>query len=429
MIPNSDLTIVGGGLIGLSTAMWASFINPDLSIVVLEKERQVASHQSGHNSGVIHSGIYYRPGSEKAKLCVAGAGAMIEFCREYGLPYEICGKLVIATSPEQMPNLKELRRRGTANGVAGLRLLEPDEWRDIEPNAVGVGALHVPGAAITDYPAVARQYAEIAGAAGVQLFTATELLGIRKSSDGFFLETTGGSFESKLIVNCAGLHCDRIAAMAGCNAGLKIVPFRGEYYELIPSRRDLIKALIYPVADPRFPFLGVHFTRHVNGGVEAGPNAVLALKREGYGWKAISARDALDMACFPGMWRMTQRYWRSGLQEMRRSLSKTAFVHSLQQLVPAVRDEDLVDGGSGVRAQAVNSQGSLLDDFHFVPQERALHVCNVPSPAATASIMIGRRIVQMMSEQLRPAFRLGPTRSDSLLSKWWLPAQTVSSVT
>ena len=395
-----DLTIVGGGIVGLSTAMWASSLLPELRIVVLEKEPQIASHQTGRNSGVIHSGVYYRPGTEKASLCVAGAAALVEFCRHHDIPYETCGKVVIASSEQQIPRLRELYDRGVANGVPEISLVGPERLREIEPYVVGVAGLHVPGAGITDYSLVARKYAEIAISKGVVVRTHAELLAVRASSNTFHLQTTTGDFDSKFLINCAGLQSDRVAAMTGARLDLKIVPFRGEYYEMLASRRNLVKNLVYPVPDPRFPFLGVHFTRHINGSVEAGPNAVLALAREGYSWGHFKARDVLDVALFPGFWRMAARYWKSGLEETHRSLSKSAFVRSLQRLIPEVREQDFCDGGSGVRAQAVNSKGGLVDDFCFVQRERMLHVCNVPSPAATASLMIGKRIVQMAAKQL-----------------------------
>jgi L-2-hydroxyglutarate oxidase LhgO len=413
-----DLVIVGAGIVGLSTAMWASFLFPRMRIAVLEKESHIAGHQTSHNSGVVHSGIYYRPGSEKAKLCVLGAAAMQDFCRHRGVPIETCGKVVVATSEEQLPGLKELYSRGVQNGVPGITMIGPERLREIEPNARGITALHVPGAGITNYSEVAREYAEIASESGVQIQTGTELLALRGSSNEFVLETTAGNLHSKFLINCAGLHSDRVAAMTGARLDLKIVPFRGEYYELVPARRYLVKNLIYPVADPRFPFLGVHFTRHVNGSIEAGPNAVLALKREGYSWSAFKVSDALDIALFSGTWKMAGRYWQSGLQEMYRSLSKSAFVRSLQQLVPEVRENDFVDGGSGVRAQAVNSKGALLDDFCFVQGHRILHVCNVPSPAATASLMIGRKIAEIAAKQLDKDPPSLSGRPDTFLSKW-----------
>ena len=426
MSQDCDLTIVGGGIVGLSTAMWASLLFPRLRIVVLEKEPQIAVHQTGRNSGVIHSGIYYRPGSEKARLCVTGAAALLDFCKEYKVPFEICGKVVVATSAQEVPALRELHKRGLANGVSGLNLIEPERLREIEPHAAGVAALHVPTTAITNYLAVAKKYAEIGIENGVDLRTRTELRVVRSSSGTFILETNSGSFTSKFLINCAGLHSDRIATMAGSRLDFKIVPFRGEYYEMVQSRRHLVKNLIYPVADPRFPFLGVHFTRHIDGAVEAGPNAVLALKREGYRWTQFRLKDVLDVASFSGAWKMAARYWQSGAQEMYRSLSKSAFVRSLQQLIPEVRNEDFAGGGAGVRAQAVSSNGSLLDDFCFIRRERALHVCNVPSPAATASLMIGKRVVRMASEEFGLTLEFLPGQADTLFSKWWSLANFVA---
>jgi (S)-2-hydroxyglutarate dehydrogenase len=418
-----DLVIVGAGIVGVSTAMWASAVFPGLSILILEKERQIATHQSSHNSGVIHTGIYYKPGSDKAKLCVRGAAALLEFCHEHGIQNEICGKTVVASSKEQMPALSELYSRGVQNGVLGLELIGRDELRELEPHAIGVAALRVPGAGITDYSEVTRKYAEIAVGNGVQLLTGAELLSIASSAQDIVLETAAGSVHSKFLINCAGLYSDRVAKMSGAQLNLKIVPFRGEYYELVAARRHLVRNLIYPVADPRFPFLGVHFTRHVNGGVEAGPNAVLALKREGYRWLDFNLQDVAEISCFPGFWRMAGRYWKNGLQEVHRSLSKRSFVRGLQRLVPEVREQDLVVAGSGVRAQAVGTNGKLLDDFHFVQRDKMLHVCNVPSPAATASLMIGRKIIRMAAQQFQSNLPPQSRPSNTFLSRWWASSE------
>ena len=398
-----DVVIIGGGIVGLAVAMAFTERFPRLRLAVLEKEDRVAAHQSGHNSGVIHSGLYYRPGSVKAKLCVEGAAAMVEFCREHGIRCEKCGKVVVATGEEEIPALEELYRRGSANGVANLALIGPERLREIEPASRGLRALHVPGAGITDYAAVTRRYAEIVRSRGGEVRVGTRVTGFRTQGAERVLETTAGAVSARYIINCAGLYSDRLAGLAGARLESMIVPFRGEYYELAAERQHLVKGLIYPVPDPRFPFLGVHFTRRIGGGVEAGPNAVLALRREGYRKTDLHLAEALGMLAFPGFWRMVGRYWRTGLGEFYRSLNRRAFLLDLQRLVPELRLEDLRRGGAGVRAQAVDRNGRLVDDFHFVRTEGMIHVQNVPSPAATASIPIGRAIVAMATQ----AFDLG----------------------
>ncbi|MGC2791354.1 MAG: L-2-hydroxyglutarate oxidase, partial [Candidatus Sulfotelmatobacter sp.] len=361
---------------------------PRLRTLVLEKEDCVARHQSGHNSGVIHSGIYYKPGSLKAKLCVAGAAAMVEFCREHSIPHSICGKVVVATIREELQSLEELRRRGEANGVAGVRLIGPAELRDLEPNASGLQALVVPSTGVTDYVAVCDKYAELIAERAGSILTSAEVLSLNRGAREIVVETSRGTFSTAYLINCAGLFSDRISRMAGDEPGITIAPFRGEYYELIAERSSLVRALIYPVPDPRFPFLGVHFTRRISGRVGAGPNAVLAFRREGYRRTDFKLEDLASSLTFPGFWRMAAKHWRSGFDEVHRSFSKAAFVRTLQRLVPAVREEDLVPGGSGVRAQALKRDGTLVDDFQFVQSGNALHVLNVPSPAATASLLM-----------------------------------------
>jgi L-2-hydroxyglutarate oxidase LhgO len=395
MDSNFDLVIIGGGIVGLAAALQAVRRNPSTRLAVLEKENAIAQHQSGHNSGVIHSGIYYKPGSLKAKNCVAGAAAMIHFCREHDIPHEICGKVIVATGPSELPGLDELMRRATANGVHGLEMIGPERLREIEPHCTGKRALHVPGTGITGYARVAAKYAELVQAAGGQILTGCEVRSIYQSSSELVLESTHGEVKAARAINCAGLQSDRIMRLAGEGNDLRIVPFRGEYYEIIPSRRFLVRSLIYPVADPRFPFLGVHFTRRITGGIEAGPNAVLALKREGYHKTDFNLRDALETVAFPGFWHMTAKYWRSGVGEYYRSLNKQAFTRALQKLVPEIQASDLEPAGAGVRAQALDRNGRLLDDFAIVRSKRMIHVCNVPSPAATASLVIGEQIAQM----------------------------------
>jgi L-2-hydroxyglutarate oxidase len=385
--------VIGGGVVGLAVALEITRRFPRLRLLVLEKEDRVARHQSGHNSGVIHSGVYYKPGSLKARLCVAGAAAMIEFCREHGIPHEVCGKVVVATSQSELPRLEQLRQRGEANGLTGLRLIGPEELREIEPHAAGLQALVVPSTGVTDYAVVCQKYSELISRAGGTILISALVTGLRRLHDEIVVETGRGAFSTTSLINCAGLFSDRISRLAGDDPQIMIVPFRGEYYGLIPERAALVRALIYPVPDPRFPFLGVHFTRRINGKVDAGPNAVLALQREGYRHSDVSLGDLASSLAFPGFWRMAARHWRSGLDEFHRSLSKSTFVRALQKLLPEVREEDLVPGGSGVRAQALRRDGALVDDFQFLQSRNILHVLNVPSPAATASLMIGRTIV------------------------------------
>jgi len=392
--------IVGGGVVGLGVALEITRRFPRLRLLVLEKEDRVARHQSGHNSGVIHSGLYYKPGSLKARLCVTGAAAMVEFCREHNLPHEVCGKVVVATEPDELPRLEELRKRGEANGLTGLRMIGPEELREIEPHAAGLQALVVPSTGITNYAAVCERYAELISAGGGTVLTSAAATGIKRTSNEIVVETSRGAFSAGALINCAGLHSDRIARMAGDEPGVMIVPFRGEYYDLIPERATLVRWLIYPVPDPRFPFLGVHFTRRITGTVDAGPNAVLALAREGYRHRDISIRDLAGSLAFPGFWRMARQHWRNGLDEWRRSLSKPVFVRALQRLLPDVRENDLVPGGSGVRAQALKPDGAMVDDFQFVTSGKVLHVLNVPSPAATASLSIGKAIVDLAAVDL-----------------------------
>jgi L-2-hydroxyglutarate oxidase len=395
-----DVIVIGGGVVGLGVGLEITRRFPHLRLLVLEKENRVARHQSGHNSGVIHSGVYYKPGSMKARLCVTGAAAMVEFCREHGIAHEVCGKVIVATREDELPGLEELRRRGEANGLSGLRMIGPEELREIEPHASGLGALVVPSTGITDYAAVCRKYAELISAGGGTVLTSAAATGVRRGTGEIVVESSKGAFSTTALINCAGLFADRISRMAGDDPGVMIVPFRGEYYDLVPERASLVRALIYPVPDPRFPFLGVHFTRRISGKVDAGPNAVLALAREGYHHSDISVRDLASSVTFPGFWRMARKHWRSGLDEWHRSLSKSAFVRALERLLPEVQESDLVPGGSGVRAQALKPDGALVDDFLFVPSGKVLHVLNVPSPAATASLAIGKAIVDMAEKSL-----------------------------
>jgi len=394
-----DLVVIGGGIVGLSTAMCLTSLFPRLRLTVLEKEEAVARHQSGHNSGVIHSGIYYPPGSLKARLCVEGAAAMVAFCREHDLLYELCGKVIVATSGDEIPRLQALFARGQANGIPNLKMLEASELREIEPHCGGLRGIHVPGTGITDYAAVSRKYAELIGQRGGTIQTSTRVTGVSSRTRETVVETTRGSISTKYLINCSGLQSDRVGKIAGQNPEAMIVPFRGEYYDLVPAKYSLVRGLIYPVPDPRFPFLGVHFTRRIHGGVDAGPNAVLAFKREGYRANDFDLDDTVGMVLYSGFRRMALKYWRKGAGEFYRSFSKRAFVKDLQELIPEIREEDLVRGGAGVRAQALRPDGSMVDDFQFSGSGNQLHVYNVPSPAATASLPIGRTIAQMAQER------------------------------
>ena len=390
---SNAIAIIGGGIVGLATGLELTRRFPGVSIRVIEKEPAVARHQTSHNSGVIHSGIYYKPGSLKAQLCVEGAKSMVDFCLEQAIPYEICGKVIVATSQDELPRLEELYARGQGNGLQGLRMLQGDEIREIEPHAAGIQGIHVPGTGIVDYSRVAEKYAQLIAANGGTIHLSHKVVGLKRNGSLTVVETTQGLIEANLVINCAGLHSDRISRLAKADLDLAIVPFRGEYYDLAPEKHHYVKGLIYPVPDPQFPFLGVHFTRRIGGGVEAGPNAVLALKREGYSKTSFQPRDLFESITFPGFWIMAAKHWRMSVGEYRRSWSKPAFVHALQRLMPELTGADLVPGGSGVRAQALDVHGKLVDDFRFAYTEGIVHVCNVPSPAATASLAIGRHIV------------------------------------
>ncbi|MGC2638827.1 MAG: L-2-hydroxyglutarate oxidase [Acidobacteriaceae bacterium] len=406
-----DIAIIGAGIVGLAVGLQLARRFPQLKLTILEKEPEVASHQTGRNSGVIHSGLYYKPSSLKARLCVEGAAAMVRFCQEHAIPHEICGKVIVATSEAEIPALEELLRRGRANGVPSLRELTAPQIREIEPHAAGLRGIHVPGTGITDFRMVAGKYAELIMQTGGAVRTRSGVQQVVCLPEEVTLETTSGSVHARFVINCAGLQSDRIASMSGANLRLRIVPFRGEYYEIVPAKHHLVRGLIYPVPDPRFPFLGVHFTKRIHGGVEAGPNAVLAFRREGYRRTSFNFTDTASLGLFPGFWRMAAKYWKMGFEEMYRSWSKHAFTVALQKLLPELTVGDIRPGGSGVRAQALDIDGKLLDDFYFAQQQRILHVCNVPSPAATASLVIGREIVNRIEENgwigsLAPASRV-----------------------
>jgi L-2-hydroxyglutarate oxidase LhgO len=401
MAERYDLVIIGGGIVGLATALAVTRRYPKLTLAVLEKEDRLAAHQTGHNSGVIHSGIYYKPGSLKAQTCVTGAQALVAFCEEHGISYERCGKVVVATSVDELPRLEELFRRGTANGVAGMEMIGPERLRELEPHATGIKALHVPTTGIIDFPRVAQTYARLVEERGGAIKLRHEVRNIRQQATGIVLDTAQGEIHGQFLLNCGGLHCDRIARLAGARIDMQIVPFRGEYYTIAPQRRSLVKNLIYPVPDPALPFLGVHFTRTIDGLVEAGPNAVLAFAREGYRKTDFVASELSGTLTFSGFWRMARKYWRTGIGEMYRSYSKKAFLTALQRLLPELQEQDLQPGGSGVRAQAIAATGALVDDFVITAAGKTLHVLNAPSPGATASLAIGQTILARMTEAFR----------------------------
>ncbi|MGA2449522.1 MAG: L-2-hydroxyglutarate oxidase [Polyangiaceae bacterium] len=387
-----DVVVIGGGIVGLATALALQSARPGISLVVLEKEPTLAAHQTGHNSGVIHAGLYYKPGSLKAITCGRGRRLLERFCEEHDVAIDRCGKTVVATRADQVPRLDELERRGRANGLMGIRRLGPEELREIEPNAAGVAALSVPETAIVDYAKVLHAYAGAISRAGGRIVLGARATRLRRMEDRVVIESTAATTQGRVLIACAGLESDRVARRAGLSVDVSIIPFRGEYWLLSPERSRLVRNLIYPVPDPAFPFLGVHFTRRIGGGVEAGPNAVLALAREGYSRTSFSWRDTLEIIGWPGFWRMARRHWRPGIHELARSWSRRAFARACAQLVPEVTASDLTSGGAGVRAQAVTRQGALADDFIIVESERMIHTLNAPSPAATASLAIGQDI-------------------------------------
>ena len=399
MASQYDLTIIGGGILGLATALKVGAAHPSIRLLILEKEAAIARHQTGNNSGVIHSGLYYRPGSLKARSCVAGRKELMAFCDKSGVPYEICGKVVVATSEEELPRLDDLHRRGQSNGLQGLEIIGPERLKEIEPHAIGIKGLYVPETGIIDYRKVADAYANKVRDANGDIRLSQRVVGILDRPSEIVLQTSGGDYRTKYLINCCGLHSDLIAKMMPAASGEKeehrIIPFRGEYYKIAPEREFLVRNLIYPVPDPTFPFLGVHFTRMAKGGVEAGPNAVFAYAREGYRHTNINLGDLWQTVSFKGFWAMTGKYWRTGFGELYRSLSKSAFVHALQKLLPEIRESDLVAGGAGVRAQAVSASGALVDDFVIKQSRNAIHVLNAPSPGATASLAIGQQICEM----------------------------------
>jgi L-2-hydroxyglutarate oxidase len=391
-----SFAIVGGGIVGLATAYKLSERFPAARVTLLEKESGVGRHQTGHNSGVLHCGLYYKPGSVKARLAVSGIRQMVAFCRENAIPHEICGKLVVAADDTEVERLRALEERGKANGLEGLRWMTREEMREIEPHVGGVAALRVPQEGIVDYARVCAKLVAKLAVRGVRVVTNARVGRSLPSGGGWKLETTAGEFTADFLINCAGLHCDRVAELAGERRDVRILPFRGEYYKIRPERQQLVRHLIYPVPDPSFPFLGVHFTRLIHGGIEAGPNAVLAFAREGYKKTDFRPADLWDALTYGGFWRFMRRYPSMCWYELRRSFSRELFCRSLQRLVPEIQPADLDTGGSGVRAQAISPEGDIIQDFRFITRPNALHVLNAPSPAATASLAIGQYIAEML---------------------------------
>ncbi len=392
----NDVIIIGGGIVGMATGLKLSIKNPNLSILILEKEDRIAPHQTGNNSGVIHSGIYYKPGSLKAVNCRDGYNQLIRFCDDENIPYELCGKVIVATSEDELPTLDMLLERGTANGLKGLKMLTPEEIHEIEPHVNGIKGIRVPQTGIIDFTDVTLKYAEKIRKAGGEIKLNTKVIDIKKNGSDAIIETNNGSFETSLVVNCAGLYSDKIAALTQEKVDVKIIPFRGEYYKISKQKEYLVNNLVYPVPDPGFPFLGVHFTRMIKGGIEAGPNAVLAFAREGYSKTNINIGELLEALTWPGFIKIAGKYWRMGFGEMYRSFSKSAFTKALQRLMPEIMEDDLMPGGAGIRAQACDRKGGLLDDFSIIENDIAINVLNAPSPAATASLAIGDKISNLV---------------------------------
>ena len=393
-----EIVIVGGGIVGTATAK-ALVERGIRSVLVVEAEGKLAAHQTGHNSGVIHSGIYYKPSSAKARNCAEGRDQLYRFCADHGIPHDRCGKIIVATESRELAALDEIERRGNANGLIGMKRLRAEELADYEPNVAWVAGLFVAETGIVDYKAVTAKYAKLVANSGGEIRTSVRLLGVTPDANELVLHTTSGDARARYLINCAGLQSDRVARLCGVDPGVMIVPFRGEYYELRADRCHLVRNLIYPVPDPSLPFLGVHFTRMIGGGIEAGPNAVLAFHREGYKFNDLSIRDLKEMAGYRGFWKMASKFWKTGLGEMRRSLSHYSFWASLRRLLPTIRRDDIVPAGAGVRAQAVAPDGKLVDDFHIRGAGRTVHVLNAPSPAATASLSIGRSIADLATRE------------------------------
>lgn len=396
----ATVAIIGGGIVGLATAWKLHQQQPKARISVLEKENQLASHQSGHNSGVLHSGVYYKPGSLKAKLSIQGREEMVQFCQQHDIKHEVCGKVIVAVEEQQLLRLEELDKRAAANGVCTKRI-GPEELREREPHVAGISALHVPDAGITDYQKVCEKLGELLTQSGNKVGTGTMVTDIEERNDVVRVATSTGDLEADFVVTCGGLQSDRLARYTDPALGTRILPFRGEYFDLVPEKRHLVKSLIYPVPDPHFPFLGVHLTRMIDGSIHAGPNAVPALAREGYSWRKTNLKDLAEIVTNPGWWKLAKNYWRTGMGEFYRSCSKSAFLAAVQQLVPEIQLNDLRPSPAGVRAQAVSRSGVLLDDFVWLETNRVLNVINAPSPAATASFAIGQQIVERLSSHLK----------------------------
>jgi L-2-hydroxyglutarate oxidase len=387
-----DFTIIGAGIVGLSTAYQLLLKNPLLKILILEKENAVAKHQTGHNSGVIHSGIYYKPGSLKAQNCINGYKSLIEFCNTYGIPYELCGKIIVATNQNEIPELNKLYQRGLENGLDQIQLLNQEQTKELEPNVNAIQSIQVPYTGIISYTAVCNQLQQLITEKGCQVFFNQKVNNIEEKGHLAFIHTDTGIFETKHYINCAGLYSDKIAQLTSPQLDTRIIPFRGEYFLIKPEKQALVKNLIYPVPDPNFPFLGVHFTRMINGHIEAGPNAVFAFQREGYQMADVDAREMLESLAWPGFQLVVKKYWKTGMGEFYRSFSKAAFTKALQKLIPDITEDDLVPAGSGVRAQACDRMGGLLDDFKIVENNRGIHLLNAPSPAATSCLSIGNTL-------------------------------------
>ena len=388
--------VIGGGIVGLATGLRILEARPGVKLLLIEKEDSLGRHQTGHNSGVLHAGLYYKPGSLKAKLAVEGLRQMVSFCQTHKVSYEQCGKIVVATEPSELPRLEKLMERGVANGLKGLRKISADEIREIEPHAAGLAAIHVPEEGIVDYAGVVEAMAKEIRTLGGEIRISERVQGMRGLGGIWRVETSKETYETTQVVACAGLHSDRLVSQSGMKPSAKIMPFRGEYYMIRKERQSLVRNLIYPVPDPQFPFLGVHFTRMVKGGVEAGPNAVLAMAREGYTWVDINIRDLAESLSFPGLWKFMLKYPSLCSYEIWRSISRREFCRSLQKLVPEICEQDLETGSAGVRAQAMSADGSLVEDFSFVEGPGILHVVNAPSPAATASLAIGAEITRQL---------------------------------
>jgi len=395
-----DVIVIGGGAVGLATALQLVNRNPQLKVVVLEKENAVANHQTGNNSNVIHSGIYYKPGSLKAKNCIHGYNLLLDFCKQYDVPHNICGKVIVATDENELPLLKNIFDRGQQNGLQNLKMLNASELKEHEPHVAGIAGIHVPQTGIVDYRVVAEKYAEVFRLKGGEIMLGEKVVDIRFSNNKVEVITPKATYSSKLVVNCAGLYSDKIARLTSQNVNVKIIPFRGEYYKLKKEKEYLVKTLIYPVPDPNFPFLGVHFTTMVGGGVECGPNAVLAFKREGYKKSDINLAELGEQLAWPGFRKVVAKYWRTGVGEMYRSYSKKAFTEALQKLLPEIKEEDLIEGGARVRAQACDLTGGLLDDFMILEEKLAINICNAPSPAATSSLSIGETVAELVKTRL-----------------------------